>query len=579
MQEPLSAPPQARFPFPTLPSGWFVVATSEELAVGELIELRYFGRDLVAFRGESGRVTVLDAYCPHLGAHFAHGGKIEGDCVRCPFHLWKFDAQGTCVEVPYSDRIPPKASVEAWPTLEQDGLVFVFHGQPGEQPWALPEFGDEGYTPARMVHWRDLATHPQEIFENTVDITHIGPIHNGRQARLMHKPKREGVHLNVNLEFHAPGDIVGMPDQLNDVHLDVNLYGLGAVIVFTHVRNVDVHARQRLYVTPVDESHVDIRGIVQVREGEDPEFTKELAEVFFQAYVDDFAKDFPIWENKRYLTRPVLAKGDGPIGIYRRWCTQFYADPQSHHGQGDDSRRSDATPQPATAPRAAAAPPPPEPAEQLIGRDSLLRRVAGSIQAAVPGSARTLLQGARDPARALVGDVRERLPWLAAPLSTLDALLGHPPSHAPEASAPNEFDLESDEEWQPTPASASPTPSQPAPTANGGGGPRVANVDEYFQTLPQRFVPKAAKGVDAVFQWELGGAEGRTFHARVRDGAIDPCEGPHPEPTVTLAMDAHDYIQVVNGELDGMRAFTSGRGKVKGSVRVAMKMQKIFPGA
>src|SRR5690606_2252178 len=60
-----------RFPFTAYPSGWFVVATSEELVPGQLLSLRYFGRELVAFRGESGKPSVIDAHCPHLGAHLA----------------------------------------------------------------------------------------------------------------------------------------------------------------------------------------------------------------------------------------------------------------------------------------------------------------------------------------------------------------------------------------------------------------------------------------------------------------------------------------------------------------------------
>jgi putative sterol carrier protein len=111
----------------------------------------------------------------------------------------------------------------------------------------------------------------------------------------------------------------------------------------------------------------------------------------------------------------------------------------------------------------------------------------------------------------------------------------------------------------------------------GGGGPQVASAREYFETLGQRFVPTAAKGVEAVFQWELGGSEGATFHARVRDGELEIREGAHPKPTATLVMAAEDYIRVVNGELDGMRAFATGKGKVKGSVRAAMKMRDLFP--
>jgi len=45
----------------------------------------------------------MDAYCPHLGANLGVGGLVRGDCIECPFHLWKFRGiDGECVNIPYS---------------------------------------------------------------------------------------------------------------------------------------------------------------------------------------------------------------------------------------------------------------------------------------------------------------------------------------------------------------------------------------------------------------------------------------------------------------------------------------------
>jgi nitrite reductase/ring-hydroxylating ferredoxin subunit/putative sterol carrier protein len=548
-------PTTDRFPFTAYPSGWFVVATSAELVAGAITTLHYFGRDLIAFRESSGRARVIDAYCPHLGAHLGHGGTVEGDCVRCPFHGWRFDGEGQCVEVPYADRIPPKASIDAWPTLEQDGLVFVFYAQPGEQPWPLPALDGAGYTAGKMVHWRKLATHPQEVFENTVDITHIGPVHDGRRAQLIGKPNRDGPKLDISLEFDAPGDIVGMPDTLNDVRLDVTLYGLGAVIVQTHVRNADIRARQRLYATPVDETHIDIRGIVHVNETDDPEFTEELADLFYRAYVEDFAKDFPIWENKRYLVRPTLAKGDGPIGVYRRWCTQFYPAAgeraaESDAETGSSSASSEARSRVSSGGRSRVD----VEVDPADGYAPLLRKLSGRVAGLVPARV-------RGAATAILAAASERIPILPGPLAM------------PQDQDEDEDRFEDHDAAQPRARPAAESAPKPATS-----GPRVASAQEYYETLPQRFVASAAKGVDAVYQWELGGAEARTFHAVVRDGQIAVHDGPHPRPTAALVMDAGTYVKVVNGDLDGMKAFTSGKGKVKGSVRAAMKMRNLFPG-
>lgn len=489
-----------RFGSAGVPRGWFVVAFSEEIATGEVHRLRYFGRDLIAYRGTSGRAYVADAYCPHLGAHLGHGGKIEGESIRCPFHGWRFEGDdGRCAEIPYSDKIPLQARMGSLHTREQNGAVHVFW-DPADaraEPWDLPALDEAGWTPGRTVTWRALATHPQEVFENTVDTAHIGPIHDGRGARLMGKPTFERETMHIDIEFQAPGAVVGMPDQLNDVHLGVTLRGLGHVVVETNVRNVGVRARQRIYVTPVDEETVDIRAVVHVRETEDQEFTAELSELFHAAYVEDFAKDFPIWENKRYLARPQLTKGDGPIGAYRHWCTQFYAArPVTAAGHATDAQ----------------------------------------------------------PRESAWAPIRERLTRIASRVRE---------RFATATTTTRESESEGESTSAESPAAKSTLP--------------VRTATDYFDTLGQRFTPDASVGVDAVFQWELSGEGGRVFHAHVRDGSVQVQPGPHERPSVALVMPAEDYVRVVNGELDGMRAFTSGRGKVRGSLPLAMKMRTIFP--
>lgn len=492
-----------RFPF-GIPRGWFVVAFSSELPAGSVSTLRYFGRELVAYRGASGQAYLKDAYCPHLGAHLGHGGTVEGETVRCPFHGWRFDGEGRCAEVPGSKITPEKARIRAYPVREQNGVIFAFYDPEERTPWALPVLDEEGWTEGKTIHWRGLRTHAREVFENTVDTAHIGPVHDGRGARLVKKPERDGERLTIDIAFTAPGDIVGMPGTLNDVSLVVSMIGLGVVVVNTHVTNAGVRARQRIYVTPIDEDSVDIRGIVHVEKQADPVFTEELATIFHRAYVDDFAKDFPIWENKRYLETPLLSPVDGPVGLYRRWCEQFHV----------------ATP-------ASAAP----------------RREAFEV----PSWAllkRTVEERVLGPARSKLASLR--------------------PASSASSEAASQRESNASSEHAPTTS-----PEKPS-------GRRVGSAEEYFQTLPERFVPAAARGVNAVFQWELGD---ETFHARVNDGALEVAKGPHDRPTVALVIPAEAYVRVVNGDLDGTWAFSSGLGRVKGSLSAAMKMRALFPAA
>ena len=92
--------PEYEFPYPAFPNGWHGIAFSSDVGVGEAHAVRMLGRDFVVFRTESGEAHVLDAYCPHLGAHLGEGGAVEGDGVRCPFHGWRWAPDGRCQAIP-----------------------------------------------------------------------------------------------------------------------------------------------------------------------------------------------------------------------------------------------------------------------------------------------------------------------------------------------------------------------------------------------------------------------------------------------------------------------------------------------
>jgi putative sterol carrier protein len=106
---------------------------------------------------------------------------------------------------------------------------------------------------------------------------------------------------------------------------------------------------------------------------------------------------------------------------------------------------------------------------------------------------------------------------------------------------------------------------------------QVGSVREYFDTLSQRFVSEAAKAIQAVFQFELAGDGGGTYHVNVDHGTMKVVEGAHPAPTAVIKMAGEDYVKMVNGKLNGAMAFMKGQMKVTGNVLMAQKMQAIFP--
>jgi phenylpropionate dioxygenase-like ring-hydroxylating dioxygenase large terminal subunit len=59
-----------------------MIGWSEEFVPGTVKAMKYLGSDLVAYRTYDGRLSVLDAYCPHMGAHLGYGGCVDGETKR-----------------------------------------------------------------------------------------------------------------------------------------------------------------------------------------------------------------------------------------------------------------------------------------------------------------------------------------------------------------------------------------------------------------------------------------------------------------------------------------------------------------
>jgi phenylpropionate dioxygenase-like ring-hydroxylating dioxygenase large terminal subunit len=159
-------PVSDRIPLPPYPNGWFAVCDTDELEAGQVKPIHYLGRDLVLYRGEDGEARVFDAFCPHLGAHLGYGGAVEGNSLRCPFHAWRFGPDGACVEVPYARKVPPRARVHAWTSVERSGAILVWHHAGGAQPsWQVPEvpeWGSDEWSPPTRTRYR-VRTHAQEM--------------------------------------------------------------------------------------------------------------------------------------------------------------------------------------------------------------------------------------------------------------------------------------------------------------------------------------------------------------------------------------------------------------------------------
>ncbi len=107
--------------------------------------------------------------------------------------------------------------------------------------------------------------------------------------------------------------------------------------------------------------------------------------------------------------------------------------------------------------------------------------------------------------------------------------------------------------------------------------PKERTVEDFFQLLPGKFDPEAAEGMDAVYQFDLSGAQGGQYYLQINDGACRVTRGSHPEPHVTLSLSGEDCVRVLNGQLNGPAVAMSGRLRISGDVGLALQLGSLFP--
>ncbi len=318
-----------------MPSGWFALATSAELPPGTARAARLAGEELVVWRSASGIPSVASAWCPHLGAHLGETGHVRGELIECGFHGFCFDTTGACRATSYGHRPPSRAALRTWPVRESAGAVFAWYDRAGRPPgWLPPDLDHRGWTPIRW-HRQQIVGHPLETTENSVDVGHLAFLHGYRNVAVIEPAEADGPVLRARYAMTRARPAFGIPLPPMRTEFDVVAYGLGYSQVELHVLTLGVRLRLFVLATPSRPAAVELRtgttARLQLEPGAPPVVAALPAGLVARAVRDftaallrfDVGQDRQIWYSKRHVPHPVLAEGDGPIGLYRRWAAQF----------------------------------------------------------------------------------------------------------------------------------------------------------------------------------------------------------------------------------------------------------------
>ncbi len=328
----------AKPPLSMKPTGWFQVAWSDEIGVGAVRTLKYFDQEMVAWRADSGLLTVMNAYCEHLGAHLGYGGKVVGEVLQCPFHGWQWSQQGRNLCIPYQDHPNRGRRIRTYPVVERNESVYIWHDVEGREPYfeAPDVFGGfndgssaDDYYPQQRLFRERLEMHPQYVLENGVDFAHFKYVHNTPIVPVFTRHDFDEPVSYVDFTITFEGDD---SQKIEDIESRVEAINGGLGVAVTKSWGM-VDNRTISAITPVDEFTSDVRFMVYIGRTRDKEARQSFekasakAQAFGQEVIRQFEQDVHIWGHQRYSDPPALAAAEyeGFTAI-RKWAKQFYPD-------------------------------------------------------------------------------------------------------------------------------------------------------------------------------------------------------------------------------------------------------------
>lgn len=333
------------WPYKSFSTGWYQIGYSQEVAPGEIKSQHWFGQDLVMFRTESGKLAVMDAFCPHMGAHLGHpgehGGKVCGEHIQCPWHGWEWTTEGENARIPYKEGSEVGSKIKTWHVREIDGLIMLWYSHEGEDPtyeWpGLPYIGEESdYYPLHYTVDGPHKAKPQFPMENSADPHHFPYVHGSGVDAEFTDYKIDGAFATnkMYMIFGAGKDSTWLTPN-GPVKGEIDNFFWGANLGIARF-NIDGRVCIHMTVlTPIDADNYMFFSTVRHNrdEGHTGDEYKGLAKQMTEAQHDQIRADFHIWQHMSYKVRPIFT-GNAEQSRYafiRKHFDQFYPEAERQY--------------------------------------------------------------------------------------------------------------------------------------------------------------------------------------------------------------------------------------------------------
>ncbi len=159
---------------------WQPALLAEELPEPDCppVRVTLFSEPLIAFRDTQGRLGLMDEFCAHRRVSLWFG-RNEQNGLRCPYHGWKYDVDGNCVEVPSEEnpKFCEQIKLKAYRLVEKGGVLWAYMGDPEHEP-PLPEYEFCNVGPKqRFISKRLQECNWLQAMEGGIDSSHVSFLH------------------------------------------------------------------------------------------------------------------------------------------------------------------------------------------------------------------------------------------------------------------------------------------------------------------------------------------------------------------------------------------------------------------
>ena len=299
---------------------WYALCKSSDVPAGAVIGRNFLDGRVAIYRGIDGMVHVVSAYCAHIGADLSLG-TVSGNALRCAFHHWEYDADGTCIRTGIGDPPPARACLFRFPVTEKFGVVWAFNG---EQP--LFELAESSRPFERLLFDVadpfKVATEPWVICSNTPDWSHFAMVH-----RFAFPVDKQNDTLTFE-EFGVRRRFVAVLEHGtgSDISFDVTVRGTNQVLIEGVLEGRWFAVVACLGLPRPGQCDFFVTTMIDRTEDASEEAARESLLKYAAIAGRMGAEDAPIWEHIHFKPG-YLTKSDQALGVYLQQLRNF---PRAH---------------------------------------------------------------------------------------------------------------------------------------------------------------------------------------------------------------------------------------------------------